>query len=77
MARPVRVDVLSEENIVAIKAQGDTSGALTADGRLFLWGDNGGGKASSGCGLFRQQLLHCSTISVCLVAFALPDSGGG
>ena len=43
---PNRVAVLAGEDIVRVRCFEDTSGALTAGGDLFLWGDNDAGKIS-------------------------------
>ena len=44
---PARVTVLADEDVVSVRAFADTSGALTAKGDLFLWGNNDGGKISA------------------------------
>jgi alpha-tubulin suppressor-like RCC1 family protein len=46
--QPVRVDVPSDTRVVAIAAGGDHSLALTFDGHVLAWGDNGYGQLGDG-----------------------------
>ena len=43
---PSAVNVLDGENVQFVRCFGDTSGALTESGDLYLWGDNSGKKIS-------------------------------
>jgi alpha-tubulin suppressor-like RCC1 family protein len=47
VAAPTRVDVLAGEDVKVVKCFGDNSGAITAKGELYLWGNNDSGKIAA------------------------------